>query len=225
MKRLLSNSAVLACVIAGTLFATSSAQAGEVRRILENGEGRNISVTVRNAPTIDGKKIRIINTFESRWPDTKSISVELTGKTENGWAEILHPTNAECDKHRHPCQQIQGWIFGEFVGVLPENAEYVLFVILPKNTVYVVSEPKSFRIIRDRALGRLSDTVLADHHEHYWDSHDYTKNPPRCCSYTFKKEDRVTVIGKKGRWFEVSAINGKPHRSLWVYDELVEPVS
>lgn len=194
----------------------SPANAGDVRRILKNEWGWSPSVIMRNAPTIDGEEIRLINWF--LWPGTTPNAVELTGKIENEWVEILHPTKDECDKHgKSHCPQAQGWILGEFVGVLPENTEYVAF-----------QQSKEYRVTHHRVLGRLLHSIFANEHTHHW-NRDNVVNSRRCCgAYTFNKGDSITVIGKKGNWLQVTAINGKPHSEIWTFEqlaELIEPVN
>lgn len=203
---------MLACMLAGLTF-TSSAQASEIRQILKNNKGWHINVTVRDAPTINGERIRIINTFQ--WPDTRPVTIELTGNTKNGWVKILYPTNTACNAHgRSHCRQIQGWILGEFVGITPARRDVIF------------KAPQQYVVIRDRVLGRLWHNVLASYHAHEWGSvgNDGT-GLSRCCSYTFNKGDRITAWAQSGNWLAVYTINSKPHsKQLWIYHELVVPV-
>lgn len=193
---------LFACLFSLLALTSSPANAGEVRQILKDNGGWNIyNITMRDAPTINGAIIREINTWG--WPYDEPDIVELTGNTENGWAEILFPTNEWCDEHgRSHCRQARGWILGEFVGILPENSKYVEF-----------TELKELRTTHGNALGRLGPTILAPFHVHGY-------------YHTFDAGDDITVIGKQGHWLHILKINGELHfPPLWIYDELVEPAN
>lgn len=229
MRRFLIFIAALLGILIGTGF-TPIIKAGEIGQILKNDRGWFITVTVRDAPTIYGKRIRFIQT------QYETDGVELTGKIENGWVEITYPTNGTCDaiirngienvyrssSIRSPahesghfnCKQVKGWILGEFVGITPARRDVIF------------KAPQQYVVIRDRVMGRLWHNVLAPYHAHEWGPvDDDGTGLSRCCSYTFNKGDRITVWAQSGNWLAIYTINGKQHDPpLFVYSELVEPI-